>query len=463
MRVLHVILGLWRGGEQSLTHGCICALSGFGVQSEVYAYHTGREADTFAAVAPTVVASRVELHDLIRTRGFDVVHLINGQAELGAIESMARSGLEMGIVVSYHSLTGFAPVWSRRNASVGTAVSEYLRNRLKAYTDLPLHVVLNGVDVARFSPAPPHQPGDRPILAWVGRTDDPAKDFGALLDVVAEPVLDGYEVWVADPSPQRWVPRGRASAVLRIARWEAVPMSEMPAFYRQVASSGGALLSTSVSEGGGGPLCLMEAMACGCPVVAPAVMGIPELLEDRRNGLLYPPSAQPEEVARLVRALDQEPFRSRLVAEALRTVAERFTVQQTARAYLRTYEQAVAAPVRPLPPDGSEWRGFRRWFFLYGREMRRAERRASTAAPFGVPAYRYRHAVTACVQALWHCLRGDRWARRRAARVAWTNAGYLLEALAGSRGRALGRSSPERTSASSGSTCSAQRGSVERG
>jgi glycosyltransferase involved in cell wall biosynthesis len=37
------------------------------------------------------------------------------------------------------------------------------------------------------------------------------------------------------------------------------------------------------------PVALMEAMACGIPVIATAISGIPELIENGRNGLLVPP------------------------------------------------------------------------------------------------------------------------------------------------------------------------------
>ena len=37
------------------------------------------------------------------------------------------------------------------------------------------------------------------------------------------------------------------------------------------------------------PNVLVEAMACGMPVVSTAVSGIPELVRDGENGLLVPP------------------------------------------------------------------------------------------------------------------------------------------------------------------------------
>ena len=54
---------------------------------------------------------------------------------------------------------------------------------------------------------------------------------------------------------------------------------------------------TSRSEGI--PLVLMEAMARGTPVLAPAITGIPELVIDGNNGFLYQPGSLEDFVARV--------------------------------------------------------------------------------------------------------------------------------------------------------------------
>lgn len=62
----------------------------------------------------------------------------------------------------------------------------------------------------------------------------------------------------------------------------------------------------------GQPLGLVEAMAYGCPIVATAVGGIPELIDDGINGLLCP-AADPEALARKIIALiDDAGLRQRL-------------------------------------------------------------------------------------------------------------------------------------------------------
>ena len=53
----------------------------------------------------------------------------------------------------------------------------------------------------------------------------------------------------------------------------------------------------TTSETEGAPVSIMEAMSFGVPVVATAVGGIPEMVEDGRNGFLLSPNPSPQEVA----------------------------------------------------------------------------------------------------------------------------------------------------------------------
>ncbi len=61
---------------------------------------------------------------------------------------------------------------------------------------------------------------------------------------------------------------------------------------------------TSLSEGI--PLVLMEAMARGKPVLAPAITGIPELVLDGKNGFLYRPGSLEDFVARVTLVHDSQ-------------------------------------------------------------------------------------------------------------------------------------------------------------
>lgn len=72
------------------------------------------------------------------------------------------------------------------------------------------------------------------------------------------------------------------------------------------------------------PVVLMEAMACGLPVVASRLSGIPELVEDGTSGLLVPPrdaAALADAIERLATDAD---LRRRLGASARETVMREF-------------------------------------------------------------------------------------------------------------------------------------------
>jgi colanic acid/amylovoran biosynthesis glycosyltransferase len=76
------------------------------------------------------------------------------------------------------------------------------------------------------------------------------------------------------------------------------------------------------------PVSLMEAMAHGLPVVAPRVAGIPELVTDGQEGLLFTPSNWTELAAQLRRLLSDSDLRARLGAAGKRRIAEEFEIER---------------------------------------------------------------------------------------------------------------------------------------
>lgn len=100
-----------------------------------------------------------------------------------------------------------------------------------------------------------------------------------------------------------------------------------------------ALLLTSREEGF--PYVVLEAMSVGCPVIATAVGGVPEMVQDGRTGLLAEPGNH-ECLAEAIAALALEPaFRDRL-AQAARVSVAAYSLEAMVDAIEETYYQAIS-------------------------------------------------------------------------------------------------------------------------
>ena len=87
----------------------------------------------------------------------------------------------------------------------------------------------------------------------------------------------------------------------------------------------------------------LEAMACGCPVIASRAASLPEIVEHEQCGLLVPPNDPPAIAAALTRLAGDPSLWARLSAGARRRVAERFTWDHVADRCLAAYQAASLA------------------------------------------------------------------------------------------------------------------------
>jgi glycosyltransferase involved in cell wall biosynthesis len=165
-------------------------------------------------------------------------------------------------------------------------------------------VIPLGVDLERFHPdADAAAAEGRPLhIGLVGRPDVPMKGLDlAFAAIAAVAGRGGAPVRVTFPVPldqQRRIlelldVHGAASHVRLVP---PISPDDLPRFY----SSLNALLVASRFEGG--PYTMLEAMACGTPVIATPVGLVPEVIEDGINGIRV---ATTDSVPDLVRAIER--------------------------------------------------------------------------------------------------------------------------------------------------------------
>jgi glycosyltransferase involved in cell wall biosynthesis len=89
------------------------------------------------------------------------------------------------------------------------------------------------------------------------------------------------------------------------------------------------------------PYSILEAMAYGCPVVATAVGGIPELIDNQRNGLLVPSQDVAAMAAACQRLLDDKPLAARIGRQAWQDCCEFHGPENIAKQTVAMYEEAI--------------------------------------------------------------------------------------------------------------------------
>lgn len=124
-----------------------------------------------------------------------------------------------------------------------------------------------------------------------------------------------------------------------------VPRSEMRKLYQDA----GVVLIPSIPVSGleeATSIATIEAMACGRPVVASNIGGLPELIRDGENGFLVPPK-DPAALAKAASNLMEDPaLARRLGARARQTALDSFSVPSWTERVLKVYDSAVRS--RPV-------------------------------------------------------------------------------------------------------------------
>ncbi|WP_206811136.1 N-acetyl-alpha-D-glucosaminyl L-malate synthase BshA [Paradesulfitobacterium ferrireducens] len=87
-------------------------------------------------------------------------------------------------------------------------------------------------------------------------------------------------------------------------------------------------------------LAALEAMACGVPVVASRVGGLPEVVKERETGFLLPAGDVEGMSAAVVRLLREPELYERMSAAAAAMALQEFPPERAAKAYEKVYEEA---------------------------------------------------------------------------------------------------------------------------
>jgi glycosyltransferase involved in cell wall biosynthesis len=232
--------------------------------------------------------------------------------------------------------------WLWHDADALVAVSDGLRSYAKETApDLPIEVIPNAIDLSAFTP-PVQRERDGPVrLLYVGRFNA-FKDVETLVEAVgrlSQMDVGEFELDLVGEGEQRPVLERMVSELgltrrVHFVGW--VARDRIADYYRN------ADIFVTATTWEGMPNTVLEAMACGLPIVGTLASGLRELVHDDLNGYLVP-IKDPNALARALARLVDNGYERRRMGRQSRTLAEReFAWEYIAEQYVTVYEQVMA-------------------------------------------------------------------------------------------------------------------------
>jgi len=308
---------------------------------------------------------QLQLARYVRERGIELVHSYGFYPNVFAVPAARWAGVRA--VASIRD-TGdhLTPrrrrlqEWVCRLAHHVLANAEAVRSRLieDGHDGRGISVIHNGIALERFRPEPASDrvreelgiPAGAPIVAVFARLSG-VKGLEYFLEAVAllaPRFPEARFLIVGDSAAED--PEGRPYRVgleaqaARLGLTERVVFAGFRADIPELLSLVAVSVLPSLSEGLSNTI--LESMAAGVPVVATAVGGNPEMVQEGVTGLLVPPRDSSALAAAIERILRDPALARRLGSAGRQSVTERFSLESMAQKTATLYRSLLAGARR---------------------------------------------------------------------------------------------------------------------
>ena len=254
------------------------------------------------------------------------------------------------------SFTAHAKDIYRRDMNPGDLLSRKLRAAKFAVTctkanseylgklaNTELHTIYHGLDLTLFAPAERTVATGPPLILAVGRFVE-KKGFIYLVEACRRLKDEGMNFrcqiigGFAEHAERIQELIDRLDLKDTVSLHHAVTQEELKKIYETASLFVLPCVITDDGDRDGIPNVMVEALAMGLPVVSTSVSGIPELIRDRKTGLLVPPK-DPQALAKAIRELIENPaLGSQLAQNGRELVLREFDAKRNTLALKKLFD-----------------------------------------------------------------------------------------------------------------------------
>ncbi|MDO9234430.1 MAG: glycosyltransferase family 4 protein [Aquabacterium sp.] len=366
MRVLHLLSSTGFHGAESMTAELVRQLSILGVEIHVAAFDSGNGGNTEVLQAVEGHARgvvRIPCQGPLDRRALALMNRYIDEQHIDLVHShkykttfYAMPGRWAGryrLVTTYHNwlmhtralrLYAFLDKRLARFNDAAIAVSTPVSTELRRFvTTSKVHQIDNGIDTQHFarqwSKAEAREAlGLSPtqaVIGFVGRLSD-EKGLPYLIEALRDPALAHTHTLLtgegdARPALEALIQQaGLQDRVQLLGNRRDTPL---------IYAAMDVFVLPSVLEAF--PMVLLEAMACGCPVIATDVGEVGRIIEPERTGLIVPAGNPPALIQALSRVLSDAEWGKRMGFAGAERVCSTYSSRAMAERYLEVYQHSL--------------------------------------------------------------------------------------------------------------------------
>ena len=228
------------------------------------------------------------------------------------------------------------------------AIKNFIYDKGREF-EVPVAAVSNGVDLSHFKPgrapaeiyAKYNIPSNRPVVLYVGRVD-PEKKVGLVVEAFSKML----GTWQGDVLPLLLVVGDGVDKNRLIKKIHDIGISDVVRFLGKVLPPdlyelykvGDVFATASTIETQG--IVLIEAAACGLPLIAVDAGAVSEVCIDGENGFLCEPGNVDEISAAMLKILSDTDLRDKFSRESV-TIASEHNFERTLDKFINIYERVI--------------------------------------------------------------------------------------------------------------------------